>query len=292
MADPLARGTLFPPELITDLVSKVNGHSTLAKLSQERPLGFNGAQEMVFDMPSEMEIVGEGLPKTHGGITVTPTTIIPIKFVYGARVSDEFIFGAEEARVDYLREFSEGFGKKAARALDISAISGLNPRSGQISTVVNGNDFVTKVTTSITTGTDAAEKLTTAITAVQGMGHEVTGVAMAHAFASDMGEIKANGVPLYPEFQFGQAPETFRGLDIDVNNTVNTGSTTMAIVGNFRDYFRWGFAKDIPIEVIKYGDPDNTGSDLRGHNQVYIRAEIYMGWGILDPTAFAIVAEA
>ena len=290
MADPLARGTLFPPELISELVSKVNGHSTLAKLSQERPLGFNGAKEMVFDMPSEMEIVGENQPKTHGGITVTPTTIIPIKFVYGARVSDEFIYGAEDARLDYLRRFSEGFGKKAGKALDIAAMSGINPRSGQVSDVVNGNDFLTKVQTSITTGTDAAAKLTAAISAVQGQDHEVTGVAMSHAFADDMGDIKANGMPLYPEFQFGQSPETFRGLDCDVNGTVGTASTTQAIVGNFRDFFRWGFSKEIPIEVIKYGDPDNSGSDLRGHNQVYIRAEIYMGWGILDPTAFALIA--
>lgn len=40
------------------------------------------------------------------------------------------------------------------------------------------------------------------------------------------------------------------------------------------------------MTVIPYGDPDNTGSDLAGHNQVYLRAECYIGWAILDDGAF------
>ena len=38
---------------------------------------------------------------------------------------------------------------------------------------------------------------------------------------------------------------------------------------------------------MEYGDPDNTGKDLKGYNQVYLRLEAYIGWGILDPDAFA-----
>ena len=41
------------------------------------------------------------------------------------------------------------------------------------------------------------------------------------------------------------------------------------------------------FEVIEYGDPDNAGSDLKGHNQVYLRAEAYIGWAVLDGNAFA-----
>ena len=54
-------------------------------------------------------------------------------------------------------------------------------------------------------------------------------------------------------------------------------------------WFKWGYAKEIPIEVIQYGNPDNdtTLGDLKGHNQVYLRGEAYIGWGILDAAAFA-----
>ena len=64
-----------------------------------------------------------------------------------------------------------------------------------------------------------------------------------------------------------------------------------AIVGDFSNAFKWGFSKEIPLEIIKYGDPDNTGKDLKGYNQVYIRAEVYLGWGILVPEYFARVVD-
>ena len=46
---------------------------------------------------------------------------------------------------------------------------------------------------------------------------------------------------------------------------------------------------DIEYEVIQYGDPDNSGVDLAGKNQIYLRAEAYIGWGILAPAFFAKV---
>jgi len=51
--------------------------------------------------------------------------------------------------------------------------------------------------------------------------------------------------------------------------------------------FKWGYGKDISFEVIEYGDPDNSGSDLKGHNQVYLRGEAYLGWAIFDAASFA-----
>ena len=60
-----------------------------------------------------------------------------------------------------------------------------------------------------------------------------------------------------------------------------------AIVGDFATAFRWGYARNIGVEVIGYGDPDNTGVDLKGSNQVYLRSEVYLGWAILVPTSFA-----
>lgn len=55
---------------------------------------------------------------------------------------------------------------------------------------------------------------------------------------------------------------------------------------------KWGYAKEIPFEVIKYGDPDNSGKDLKGYNQVYLRAEVYLGWGIMDGASFVRIVEA
>ena len=79
----------------------------------------------------------------------------------------------------------------------------------------------------------------------------------------------------------------------DVNSTLEvqgTGVTTKdhVIVGDFANAFKWGYAKDIPLEVIEYGDPDGLG-DLKRTNEVVLRAEAYIGWGILDAASFARV---
>ena len=78
----------------------------------------------------------------------------------------------------------------------------------------------------------------------------------------------------------------------DINKTVATADVDKAIVGDFANMFKWGYAKQIPLEIIQYGDPDNSGKDLKGYNQIYIRAEVYLGWGILDGSAFARITNA
>ena len=90
------------------------------------------------------------------------------------------------------------------------------------------------------------------------------------------------GERLYPNLAWGGNPGTVNGLPVDFNRTVAVGDTDQVIVGDFANMFKWGYAKEIPLEVIPYGDPDNTGVDLKGSNQVYLRAEVYLGWGILD----------
>ena len=78
----------------------------------------------------------------------------------------------------------------------------------------------------------------------------------------------------------------------DNNPTVSFGnSPDRVIIGDFENAFRWGYAEDIPMEIIVYGDPDGLG-DLKRMNQIVLRAEAYIGWGILDAASFAKIAVA
>ena len=79
-----------------DLISKVKGKSSLAKLSGQTPIPFNGLKEFIFSMDNEIDIVAENGKKTEGGLSIEPVKIVPIKFEYGARVSDEFLFATEK----------------------------------------------------------------------------------------------------------------------------------------------------------------------------------------------------
>ena len=82
-------------------------------------------------------------------------------------------------------------------------------------------------------------------------------------------------------------------MTVNTNVTVSSNQNKdRAVIGDFQNEFKWGYAKEIPMEIIRYGDPDNSGKDLKGYNQIYLRAEVYLGWGILDPSAFVRIEEA
>lgn len=287
------RGTMFDPELVSDLISKVKGKSSIAELCGQTPVPFNGLKEFTFSMDKEIDIVAEEGKKTEGGITVNPITIVPVKFEYGARVSDEFLYATEEEQIDILTAFNDGFARKVAKGLDLAAFHGINPRTNSASAVIGTNHFDGKVTQTVTYASATPDdNLEDAIALVDGSEMDVTGMALSKTFGSAMSKVKANGVKLYPEFAFGASPNTLNGIPVSVNKTVSGGTTKdHAIIGDFQNAFKWGYSKQIPTEIIKYGDPDNSGKDLKGYNQVYIRAELYLGWGILIPEAFAIVKE-
>lgn len=288
MATTLERGTLFSPETVQDLVTKVHGHSSLAKLSNQMPLAFNGNEIFTFDMTDEIQLVGESAKKEAGTVKVEPVKVMPLKIEYGARVSDEFIYGAEEKKLEILKAFNDGFSKKVGRGLDLMAIHGTNPRTATASTLIGNNCFDKAVTQTVTFD---AEKPDDNIEAAIGLVAEyanVKGIAMDKAMATALASLKVNGVRQYPELAWGANPGTINGCSVDVNSTV---STDKALVGDF-EFFKWGIAKEIPLRVIEYGDPDQSGKDLSAYNQVYLRAEVYIGWAILDAKAFAIVKPA
>lgn len=290
----ISRGSMFDPLLVTDLINKVRGRSSLAVLANQTPIPFNGQKEFTFSMDSEIDIVAENGKKSEGGISMDPVTIVPIKFEYGARMSDEFLYATEEEQIEILTAFNDGFARKVARGLDLAAFHGVNPRTGSASDVVGTNNFDSKVEqTVVYASATPDENLEDAVALVHGSDGDVTGIAMSSIFASDLAKVKANGIKQYPEFAFGANPGSLNGLKTDVNRTVSDMSENdRAIVGDFTGSFKWGYSKEIPLEIIKYGDPDNSGKDLKGYNQVYIRAELYLGWGILVPSAFArIVGE-
>ena len=125
--------------------------------------------------------------------------------------------------------------------------------------------------------------------------YDVSGAVMGSTIRAALAAMKdSDQRPVFPELAWGGKPATLRGLKVDFNGqTVEFNSAkARAYVGDFANCFKWGIAKELPIEVIQYGNPDNDAEagDLKGHNQVYIRGEAYIGWGILDGNAFGKIA--
>lgn len=277
------------PELVTDIFSKVKGHSALASLCGADPIPFNGIEVMTFSMDGEAELVGEGDTKSPGEAAFGSVTINPFKLVYQHRLTDEFIRMSDEKRLPYLQAFGDGFAKKIARAVDITGFHGLNPKTGAVANSIRSKSFDIMVENTITyDATTPDDNIEAAIAQIRAADGEITGIAMAPAFGAAMATVKVNGVVQYPEFKFGGRPASFAGYGIDVNNTVTFGTDTkdVAIIGDFQNAFKWGYAANLPLEVIEYGDPDGLG-DLKRKNQIVLRAEAYIGFGILDAASFS-----
>lgn len=280
-------GTLFPTETVSGMFSKVKGKSSIAKLCSQTPIAFNGNQYFTFSMDNEVNIVGEGEAKPAGGLKVEPIIVKPLKVEYGARVTDEFMYASEDKKLEILTAFTEGYAAKVARAIDIMAFHGVNPRTKEAASLIGKNSFDTNedVTELIFDKADPEANLEAAITALGD--YEASGFAFSREFGAALANVKVNNQSQYPEFKFGGVPASFAGHICDVNNTVAFDGSGRCYVGDFTNAFKWGYSKEVPFEVIPYGDPDGTGKDLKHYNQVYLRSETYIGWGILIGSAFA-----
>lgn len=296
MADNVMKtGTLFKPELVTELISKVQGKSVLAKLSAQTPIPFNGVEQFIFNLEGNAQIVGEGEQKQAGKAKITSKVIKPLKFVYQARITDEFKYASEEKQMSFLSAYMDGFAKKIAEAFDIAALHGLEPKSMTDATFRSTNSFDGVITGNVVTYDEAHidDNIDTAVQQIVAKGGEVTGIALSPTAGQALAKVKVKDVVQYPEFRFGQNPDSFYGMKSDINKnltvTGGTAETDHAIVGDFQNRFKWGYAENIPMEIIEFGDPDGAGRDLKAYNEICLRAEAFIGWGILDEEAFARV---
>ncbi|WP_302977105.1 phage major capsid protein [uncultured Streptococcus sp.] len=296
MADNATKaGTLFKPELVKELISKVQGRSVLAKLSSQTPIPFNGVEQFIFNLEGNAQIVGEGEQKQAGKAKITSKVIKPLKFVYQARITDEFKYASEEKQMNFLSAYMDGFAKKIAEAFDLAALHGLEPKTMTDASFRATNSFDGLITGNIVNYDEAHidDNIDTAVQTIVAKGGEVTGIALSPTAGQNLAKIKVNGVVQYPEFRFGQNPDSFYGMKSDINKnltvTGGTAETDHAIVGDFQNRFKWGYAENIPMEIIEFGDPDGAGRDLKAYNEICLRAEAFIGWGILDEEAFARV---
>lgn len=296
------KSTSFPANLITEVFNKVAGHSSLAKLSASKPVSFVGDDVFTFSLDGNVSVVGESAAKPAGSATVSSKQIRPVKVVYQARVSDEFLRASEEKRIDILTQFAEGFAKKIAYGFDVMAMHGNNPATGSASAVVGNNnlDYVVANyntgSNKITLGHDSSAvdaNIEEAIAKVEDAEKTVTGIVIAPAIRTAMAALTQNsGERKYPDFAFGGVPSNLGGATLDVNGSVSANSEGARVyAGDFANAFRWGYSLNIPLEVIEYGNPDGGSYDLKQANEVCLRTEAFIGWAFLDDAAFAEVEQ-
>lgn len=272
----------MPAKFVAEVWKNVQSEAILPRLAGAMPQTFGKSEIMVLKSTPKAEIVGEGDAKTGSEIEVVTKEVIPLKLHTGIRVSQEFLWGEKERQMVIYNEIVEAIKKSLVDALDTIGFYGLNPKTGTKATQVK--ESISDATTVVTATGNSDEDIDAAYKAVIANRYAPRAIAADTAFAADIELARdKTGHRLYPN-----------GINGYLGMNAATGildGDIKAVVGDF-SAFKWGVQENIPLQVIPYGDPDNTGRDLAGHNEVFVRAEVVYGVGIMDLDAFALIKDA
>ena len=280
----------LPAEVTQAIINKVGNTSTIAALSPSTPQLFLNEDYMVFNGAAEAEVVAEGQTKSSYEQTASYITGKKFKVQCTTRVTEELKWADEDNRLEIISSIQEDQTKAIARALDYVIYHAINPKSG---TELTGYDALTANAVAVTDSGDDIANVDALADAVNE--YEINGVALSRTWASRLRKLRvpATGMRFYPEIPINLAAGTLDGIPAATSTTVDgkKATTPTKVLGIMGDYslIKWGMIRDIWAEVIQYGDPDQTGVDLKAHNQIAYRTEAMFSYAVLDPNAFAVL---
>lgn len=280
----------LPAEVTQAIINKVGNTSTIAALSPSTPQLFLNEDYMVFNGAAEAEVVAEGQKKGSYEQAASYITGKKFKVQCTTRVTEELKWADEDNRLEIISSIQEDQTKAIARALDYVIYHAINPKSG---TNLSGYDALTAKAVTVTDSEDDIANVDALADAVNE--YEINGVALSRTWASRLRKLRvpATGMRFYPEIPINLAAGTLDGIPAATSTTVDgkKATTPTKVLGIMGDYslIKWGMIRDIWAEVIQYGDPDQTGVDLKAHNQIAYRTEAMFSYAVLDPKAFAVL---
>lgn len=280
----------LPAEVTRAIINKVGNTSTIAALSPSTPQLFLNEDYMVFNGAAEAEVVAEGQKKSSYEQEASYITGKKFKVQCTTRVTEELKWADEDNRLEIISSIQEDQTKAIARALDYVIYHAIDPKSG---TKLTGYDALTAAANTVTDSGDDIANVDALADAVNE--YEINGVALSRTWASRLRKLRvpATGMRFYPEIPINLAAGTLDGIPAATSTTVDGVKATTAtkVLGIMGDYslIKWGMIRDIWAEVIQYGDPDQTGVDLKAHNQIAYRTEAMFSYAVLDPKAFAVL---
>lgn len=297
----LATTNITLPKNIADgMFSKAVDGSAVSVLSGSEPMQFGDVDIMTFNTPPRAEYVGEGANKASSTVGFGVKTAKPHKAQVTLRFNEEVQWADEDYQLGVLDTLAAAGGKALARALDLGVFHGINPLTGLAIASIAAADRVGTTTNRVEITTATSTTPDTVIEAAAGLvianGFVPTGIAFDPSYAWTVSTSRyADGRKKFPELGLGINVSTFEGLSASTSSTVSAtpeaaNTNLKAIVGQW-DLLRWGVQRRVPVEMIKFGDPDGQG-DLKRTNQIALRLEVVYGWTVLDLTGFAVVEDA
>lgn len=295
---------LMPREIEDGMVKKTLSTSTIAKLSAQEPMRFGKTDIITFNDLPRAQFVEENGDKESTSGSFGSVTAAPHKAQVTMRFSQEVQWADDEHQLGVLRTLASAGADALSRALDLGVFHRINPLNGQpITTWTNYINATTKRVELGKGGSDPDADFRAAAGLIINdldTGVQVTGAALDPKFTWALANLMVKdgagvtSTPRYPQLGLGADVSSFMGVPVAVGSTVSglpeaADTKVRAIVGDFTGGIRWGIQKELPVELITYGDPDGQG-DLKRKNQIALRLEIVYGWyAFVD--RFAVVAD-
>jgi len=284
----------LPRNIADGIVGKVQTGSVVAALSGAEPQRFGDTDIITFNDRPRAEFVEEGGEKSSTTGSFGVVTAVPHKAQVTMRFNQEVQWADEDYQLQVLSTLANAGALALSRALDLGLLYRINPLSGAVITAWTNYLNSTTKRISLADASAIDDYVDDAVGLVVDDDWAVNGIAFAPKFAHSLARLKdSDGRKKYPELGFGTNVSSFATLPASVSSTVSgtpeaTEPTNVeAIVGDFQNGIRWGIQRDLPLELIQYGDPDGQG-DLKRKNQIALRLEIAYGWYVFADQ-FAVI---
>lgn len=284
----------LPVSVATEITKKAKDTSTIAALSPAEPQLFLDKDYMVFNGSSEAEVVAEGAQKSSYDETLTTVVGKRFKVQTTTRVTSELKWADEDNQLEIIQNIQADQAKALGRVLDYVIYHAFNPKP---KTTLDGFTALSTSAVQVTASGDDVEDIDALAEAVSDE-YDINGIAMSKTWAARLRKlcVPATGMRLYPEIPISLQVGNLDGIPAATSGTVNGRLITpdtkvLAFLGDF-SLIKWGMVRDIWSEIIAYGDPDQTGKDLKAYNQIAYRTEAVYSYAILDPKGIAVLKEA
>lgn len=285
---------LLPKEVATVITKRAKDTSTIAALSPSEPQLFLDKDYMVFTGNSEAEVVAEGAQKSSYEETLTPVVGKRFKVQTTTRLSNELQWADDDAKLEIISKIQADQAAAMGRVLDYVVYHAFDPKK---KTTLEGFNALAESAVSVTATDDRVADIDSLAEAVSDE-YDINGIALSKTMANELRKIRvpSTGQRFYPEIPINLQIGNLDGIPAATSGTVNGRLITqatgiLAFLGDFR-LIKWGMVRDIWSEIIEYGDPDNTGKDLKGVNQIAYRTEAMYSYAILDPKGIAVLKKS
>lgn len=281
--------SLLPRNVAAEIWDKARAATILPALADSVPIILGDNTFPVVTKKPSASIVGELGNKPQSSLEVGAQTIRPIKAVVGLEFSMEAILTNPSGVLGLMTtELSQALG----RQIDLAIFHGREASTGNA--LSGGNAYINQTDNRV--DIEAAASVDAAIWDGYGMvvnagGKDFTGLALDPRYVFSLANDRnAQTGQRVNDINIGSAVTNYAGQPVAVSKTVSgqvdeSDDTGVRGFGGDWDALKFGYALNIPVKRIEYGDPFGNG-DLQRRNAVAYLTEVIFGWAILDLDSF------